>query len=243
MLVRVPEYRRSLGAIKPPPGEEAEPFTHFLALESPTFAPALADTSLKFTPEPVAGFDSDRWDWIGAIALGIQGASVVTVANGHEVRLAEGATFPFPGGSSSAGPLPDGVLPIDFTYDFKTDLVLAGAGGVRLMRQDSPKAFTDVTSLAKLPPSTTGAKYTGAWAADIEADGDLDVVLGTENGAPTVLRNNGDGTFLDLQPFSNMSGLQGFAWADLDADGDPDAAIIDGSAGYMCSVMSAGSIR
>jgi Flp pilus assembly protein TadD len=29
VLVRVPEYRRDLAAIKPPPGEEAVPFTHF----------------------------------------------------------------------------------------------------------------------------------------------------------------------------------------------------------------------
>ena len=46
---------------------------------------------------------------------------------------------------------------------------------------------------------------------------------------PTVLRNNGDDTFLEIHPFNGVSGLQGFAWADLDADGDPDAALIDGS--------------
>ena len=39
------------------------------------------------------------------------------------------------------------------------------------------------------------ASYTGAWAVDIEADGDLDIVLGTKTGEPTVLRNNGDDTF------------------------------------------------
>ena len=38
VLVRVLEYRRDLSAIKPPPGEEAIPFTHFLKLESPTWA-------------------------------------------------------------------------------------------------------------------------------------------------------------------------------------------------------------
>jgi hypothetical protein len=40
---------------------------------------------------------------------------------------------------------PEGVLQVDFNYDFKTDLVLAGAGGVRLFRQDSSSVFTDVT--------------------------------------------------------------------------------------------------
>ncbi len=53
VLVRVPEYRRSLAAIKPPPGEEAVPFTHFLRLESPVFQTAAADAAIKFTPQPV----------------------------------------------------------------------------------------------------------------------------------------------------------------------------------------------
>jgi hypothetical protein len=73
------------------------------------------------------------------------------------------------------------------------------------------------------------ASYTGAWAADIEADGDLDIVLGSTDTLPTVLRNNGDGTFLEIHPFNGITGLRGFAWADLDADGDPDAALIDGA--------------
>jgi hypothetical protein len=97
------------------------------------------------------------------------------------------------------------------------------------MRQDDPKTFTDVTSQAKLPAALTGASYTGSWSADIEADGDLDIVLGSEQGLPSVLRNNGDGTFIEIHPFANISGVRGFAWADLDADGDPDAALIDGA--------------
>ena len=120
-------------------------------------------------------------------------------------------------------------MQVDFNYDFKTDLVLAGAGGVRLFRQDSPSAFTDVTAQTKLPKSVTNARYTGAWAVDIEADGDLDIVLGAKRGLPTVLRNNGDGTFLAIHPFAGITGVRGFAWADLDGDGNPDAAIIDGA--------------
>ena len=54
VLVRVPEYRLSLKAIKAAPGEEAEPFTRFLRLESPVFKPAAADTSIAFNPQPVA---------------------------------------------------------------------------------------------------------------------------------------------------------------------------------------------
>ena len=230
VLVRVPQFRQDLSALKPPPGEEATPFTHFLKLETPTFSPAPADLSLTFTSEPTPGFptkDMD-WGWIGAVPLEIKGAPVVVAATGTEVYIGQ-TSFPFPGGADPIYLRTDSILPIDFTYDFKTDLVLAGAGGLRLMRQDTPNKFTDVTAEAKLPGTITSGKFTGAWAADIEADGDLDIVLGSEEGSPTVLRNNGDGTFLEIHPFNNITGIRDFAWADLDADGDPDAALIDGA--------------
>jgi hypothetical protein len=77
-----------------------------------------------------------------------------------------------------------------------------------------------------------GASYTGAWAVDIEADGDLDIVLGAKEGLPLVLRNNGDGTFTPIHPFPGVAGLRAFAWADFDGDGNPDAALVDG-AGHL----------
>lgn len=228
VLVRVPQYRTDLSHLKPPPGEEAVPFTHFVKLETPTFSPAAPDQSLTFTSKSIDGLDQKDWSWIGAVPLGYTGAPTIVAANAKLVKIGT-TTFPFPGGAASIAPGPDGVLPIDFSYDFKTDLVLAGAGGVRLMQQDDPNKFSDVTPQAKLPTTITTGNFSGSWAADIEADGDLDVVLGTEKDSPAVLRNNGDGTFLEIHPFNGVSGAQGFAWADLDADGDPDAALIDGS--------------
>src|SRR5262249_3267785 len=170
-----------------------------------------------------------RWNWLGAIALGSAGAPVVAMANGREVRLANGATMAFPGGPSAVPPQPEGVLQIDFNYDFKTDVVLAGAGGVGFLRQGETTKFVDVTAQTRLPKTILNANYTAAWAVDIEADGDLDVVLGAQDGAPLVLRNNGDGTFLPIHPFAGVSGVRGFAWADFDADGNADAALIDGA--------------
>ena len=226
VLMRVPEYRRDLSAIKPPPGEEATPFTSFLKLEAPVFKTAPADTAIKFEPRTNAN-NTDKADWVGAIALSGSGAAVVASANAREVKLASGATLPFPGGAANMAPAINGVLSVDFSYDFKTDLVLAGAGGVRLFRQDSPAAFVDVTAETKLPAEVVNGDYSGAWAADIEADGDLDIVLGARRGNVIVLRNNGDGTFLNIEPFPGISGATDFAWADFDADGDPDAAFID----------------
>jgi Flp pilus assembly protein TadD len=230
-LMRVPEYRQSYSAIKAPPGEDVQPFIHFLRLESPVVKPAPADTAIAFDLRPVADTGTAHWNWIGAVQLGGAGAPVIAEANGLEVHLSTGATLPFPGGPSRVAPLPEGVLQLDFNYDFKTDLVLAGAGGVRLFRQDSPNVFTDVTAETKLSQSVLNARYIGAWAVDIEADGDLDIVLGSSEGVPVVLRNNGDGTFVDIRPFAGISGVRQFVWADLNGDGNPDAAIIDAAGG------------
>src|ERR1043165_1129593 len=211
VLVRVPEYRRDLAAIKPPPGEEAMPFRSFLKLETPVFKTAAPDLETKFEPR----IDTDKTDkaekadWVGAIALSGTVAPVVATATAREVRLASGATLPFPGGPNNTPSSRDGVLQIDFSYDFKTDLVLAGAGGVRLFRQDSPSSFVDVTAETKLPAPVINGDYNGAWAADIEADGDLDIVLGARRGNVIVLRNNGDGTFTDIQPFAGVQGVTG----------------------------------
>ena len=226
-LMRVADFRESLAVLQAAPGEEAEPFTHFLRMEPPAFVRAPADIPLSFAPEPLANPGAKHWEWIGAVQLGSAGPPVVAEANGREVHVSTGATFPFPGGPAGVAPLPEGILPIDFNYDFKNDLVLAGAGGVRLMRQDNPKLFTDVTAQAKLPQAVTRASYTGAWAVDIEADGDLDIVLGAKDGLPLVLQNNGDGTFTAIHPFPGVSGLRAFAWADFDGDGNPDAALVD----------------
>ncbi|HEY1262800.1 MAG TPA: FG-GAP-like repeat-containing protein, partial [Terriglobales bacterium] len=227
VLMRVPEYRESLAAIKAPPGDEAQPFTHFLAMASPVFKPAAADSAITFASEPVPNL-AKAWEWIGAVPLGAAGSPAVAVANARQVRLSSGAAFAFPGGAD-AGPTPEGITPLDFNYDFKNDFVLAGASGVRLMRQDSPSKFTDVTVRSTLPKAVLNASYTGAWVMDIEADGDLDIILGAKSGEPVVLRNNGDDTFTVVRPFTGISGLQQLVWADLDGDGDPDVAVIDGS--------------
>lgn len=233
VLMQVPAFRESLSEIMLPPGDQAQPFTHFLRLPSPTSAPSPADTGISFDPQPVPAIGDanppDRWTWIGSLSLNGQGAPTVAVANAHHVRLSSGASFSFPGGPAATGPTPEGILPLDFNYDFKTDLVLAGAGGVRFMRQDSPTAFTDVTAGTRLPQSILDAAYTGAWAVDIEADGDLDIVTGQSSGLPAVLRNNGDGTFTAIHPFAGISGIRQFVWADLNGDGNPDAALLDGS--------------
>ena len=231
VLVRDAEYRQSLAAIKTPPEIVFEPFTHFIKLESPASTPAPPDEQISFTQEPVNEAGAGQWQWCGAISLKGEGADALVYANGREAQIAGGAKLSFPGGPTSQPPSSNGVLGLDYNYDFRTDLALAGAGGFRLFKQEGSGAFTDVTAQTKLSPALTSAAYTGAWAADIELDGDLDVVLGRLNDKPLVLQNNGDGTFKEIFPFADVMTLLDFAWADLDRDGNPDAVMLDSGGG------------
>ena len=135
-------------------------------------------------------------------------------------------TLSFPSGPDAVPPGARSILAIDWDYDFRMDLVLAGSGGLRLFRQTDDGTFADVT-LEALDATVTEMDCFGVWAADIDMDGDLDVVVGLSNLPSVVLRNNGDGTFLIMRPFPNVTGMRGFVWADLDLDGDPDAGLVD----------------
>ncbi len=226
VLQRVAEYRESLDAIKPPAVAETPPFTRLLALAAPSVRAAPEDTGLRFSAQPVATIQGTP-AWLGALQLSSAGAPAIAVAASRRLMVAPSRVLDFPGDADAAGP--DSVLQIDFTYDFKTDLVLAGPSGVRFFRQEEAGNFSDVTTMSKLPKAIANAAYRGAWAADIEADGDLDIVLGTARGEPVVLQNNGDATFDVIAPFKGVDGVSQFLWADLDGDGTPEAVIVDGA--------------
>ena len=226
VLVRLPEYRQSRLAVQDPPETLSEPFTAFLRLRQPSPRPAPPDESLTFAVEalPPAG----RAVWAGAIFLDGDARPALAFVDGRELRIGDARLALPAGGDANHGvPSPHSITALDFDYDFKTDLAFAGDGGFRLYRQESPASFADVTARTKLSPAVVNAAAHGAWPADIEADGDLDIVVGAKEGAPVVLRNNGDGTFAEQRPFATVSPLRDFVWADLDGDGDPDAALLD----------------
>jgi Flp pilus assembly protein TadD len=226
VLTRVPAYRQGLAAVQVPYWQGGELMQQFLRLPSPHSRPAPPDMALTFTVEPlptVAG----SWTWIGAVALNGEDAPQVMVADSREVRSDSGMAFGIPGGPLALPDAQPGVAVLDFNDDFKTDLALVGEGGLRLVQQIRSDMFTDVTARMALPASVTGVPYAGVWVADVDMDGDLDLVLGPPAGSPLGLRNNGDGTFTKIDLFAGLTGLRSFVWGDLDADGDPDAAFID----------------
>src|SRR5581483_1061619 len=253
VMVALPARRESLNRIKwGDASKPGEPLEKFVVLPSPSPLPAPPDTGLNFTAQTVSAPGMARWAVIRTLVLAPEiasdtahnfppsagfhlqarpeGPAYTLLADGKEIRLigpdSKAVTVPFPGGPKATPPSPDGVAALDFNYDFDPDLALAGAGGIRLFQQKKG-AFTDVTAKSGLPADVLNGAYYGVWAADIESDGDLDLVLAPMKGAPLVLRNNGDGTWNVLRLFPGVTDARGFIWADLDNDGDADAAFLD----------------
>ncbi|HEX3449114.1 MAG TPA: CRTAC1 family protein, partial [Isosphaeraceae bacterium] len=225
VLVQAPSFRQDLSAVETPAGTVGEPIEQFLRLTPPRPTPSPPDDALAFAIESLGASASAQ----GVFLLPDgEGTPALFVANGREVRRTDGTgpVLPFPGGPT-ATISPHGVLAVDLNSDFRIDLVLAGAGGLRFFQQKPDGTFADVTAATGLSPEVLGLNAFGAWVADIEMDGDLDIVLGVRDKGSTVLRNNNDGTFGIVQPFAGTIDVRDFAWADLDQDGDPDAAMVD----------------
>jgi len=226
VLRPVPAFRESLASVQTPVERIAEPLDRFLELEPPPARPAPADATIVFASEPVADTPADL---VLALFPTIESPPELLAGGRDGLRTLDGSgAWPYPsvGGGLVATPASASVAALDWNHDFLTDVALAADGGLRLLLQGEDGGFTDATAeaAAGVPLDVPLA---GVWAADVEMDGDLDVIAGPVDGAPIVLRNNGDTTWIAMSPFADVTGVRAFAWADLDGDGDADAAFVD----------------
>jgi tetratricopeptide (TPR) repeat protein len=232
VLAPVPAFSDSLTAVRTPAELIAEPFDRFLVLASPPATPSVPDTSLTFTAEAIGEPSGEPTLVALAFPLGVEGSPALVAADADSVQRIDGreGTWLLPLRRVPEGPAPtrESIAALDWNHDFRTDVALCAAGGVFLLLQNEDETFTDVTARAV---SGTFPTYdcAGAWPADVEMDGDLDLVVGVREGTPVVLRNNGNGTWQVQQPFAGIFNVRAFAWGDLDRDADPDAMFVDAS--------------
>jgi Tfp pilus assembly protein PilF len=225
LLTPSPDFRQSLNAVKTPVEFVGEPFLKFLALPSPNAQPAPADLATNFTAEEVAGVEpANLLDRAAVVVLDAEKAPQPAFYGPNQIQIAGGPRIPIARNARSAS-----VLPLDYNYDFKTDLVAATSEGLRIFRQGNDGAFQDATAASGLPARLTSQSHRGVWSLDFDLDGDLDVLLSPDSAQaePVVLRNSGEGRFAELRPFRNLRGLHSAAVADIDGDGDPDLAVGD----------------
>jgi tetratricopeptide (TPR) repeat protein len=226
-------YARSSLELSPPDTQVGTTWQQFARLAPLQTAPSPSDVDLSFAEVPAKWHDGTAGqDWRQAWPVWLTTTTAepaVFVGHGKQVRRADGATpvLPFPGGEKSVAPSPVGVVVIDWNNDGRGDLLLAGAGGLAFYEQQADGSFVDVNAKTKLGPVELRGDYHGGWAVDIDADGDLDVVLARRGGTPLMLRNNGDGTFTPQPIFPGVNDARDFAWADIDNDGAPEAVLLD----------------
>ncbi|MCB0215213.1 MAG: VCBS repeat-containing protein [Chloroflexi bacterium] len=219
-------FREGIAALQSDFGDVVPPIERFLALETPSAEPAEAALDLRFEVEPI---DAPGASWAKAAHLQADGPPSLLLGYADRLELRAAAGEPVllaetPGGVGAAG-----VLPVDWDNDQRVDLVLAGEGGLRLYQQGEDGGFEDRSGASGLDGQVLVGNYTGAWAFDLDMEGDLDLLLGAAEGPPTLLRNNGDGSWTreDREAFGALNGLFDLVWADLDGDGDGDLGLVD----------------
>ncbi len=114
---------------------------------------------------------------------------------------------------------PCAVMWSDYDNDADVDLWIWNDRGSKvLLRNDGDGVLTDVTGAAGL--DAVGITHPmGIDAADIDHDGDLDYYVSNIGNNP-LLRNNGDGTFVDITQRAGTGGRYGWGLGFEDFDGD-----------------------
>ncbi len=240
VLVEVPAFVDGRRRITPSAELVADPLIRFLRLPAPASTPAPPDDSLTFSAQPMFWPGAGKVTDARAIPLdGAQNPEVVAV-DAATAGLASRTVSPLLEKQGPASRTSSVLLPIDWNHDFLIDVVTGGPDGVRLFLQGDRGSFSDATADASKRAAAGSMDVTGLWAADIEMDGDVDIVVGVRGEPPVVLRNNGDGTWQPIRPFAGVTGIRQFVWGDLDRDGDPDAAMVDdrGSLAVFANLQS-----
>lgn len=230
VLLPTPSFQEGSARVTSPAELFARPFERFLVLPVPSSTPAPPDEGLTFSGEWFGRVDDGRWRFVLQASLDGAARPVIFAASEVELRRLgdmETAFPPAPAGSAVVPVSGSSLVALDWNHDFKTDLAIAGRGGVRLLVQMPGGVFADATPKGRGAWGSDLPDCFGAWPVDVEMDGDLDLVVGLETGAPIVLRNHGDGDWSAQRPFAGVSSVRGFAWGDMDADGDPDAVFLD----------------
>lgn len=159
------------------------------------------------------------------VEVGVGDAVVCAAPNARETQgrwvTRTSPREPVPGGHFRL--VGGGVLLVDLTGDDRLDVFMPGHTQAQLHVQQPDGSFVDEAA-ARLP-AVDLSWATAASAADVEGDGDLDVLVTRWTLPPVLLLAQPDGTFVDGTRASGLRGAwrsQTSSWGDLDADGDLD---------------------
>jgi len=157
-----------------------------------------------------------------AVSHGAGGTLVLAVAAGNAAALdaTDGSVTVLDAPAPRAGKVV-AVLATDLDGDCDDDAVVATDGAPPVLWRRDGTAFTEVGALG-------GQTIAAVAAADVDRDGDLDLVTGA-GGTLVLWRNDGGGTFATdgaaLSANGRVSAVSALALGDLDNDGNPELVV------------------
>lgn len=139
----------------------------------------------------------------------------------------------------AVGTTPTGVTVADFDGDKDNDIVAGNAGGgnFSVLLNNGDGTFASAVSYG-------AADVQFISSADVDGDGDVDVLCTNYPSGLRVIKNNGDGTFGSSKLYSTGSSNFGYvlsAAADFDGDGDMDIAVSASDSNIVSVFNNAGS--
>ncbi len=205
-----------------------EPIQKFLKTENPASTPSPPDMGLTWKQTDLSD-NQVHAKWAGSIWLNGEGKTEALWCDGVHLQSADKVVnADYPGGPQHQVSSTNSILAVDFDFTLKNDIVMAGPGGIKFyLQKPNGTGFEDVTSTTHLSSTILNGDYFGVWQADLNADGDIDLIVAPETGAPFELQNNGNGTFSPRYPFKGVMNVRGFSWVDLENEGNPDACFLD----------------
>lgn len=157
-------------------------------------------------------------------------------------RMINGGTGTFTlGGTIATGVEPRDLALEDFNGDGRTDIAVAAHDDRRVEVRLNQGAGAFGAAVNYVVPGNE--KPSGMVAADLEGDGDVDLVSTTDNngiGLVTVLTNQGAGTFTLANHLSNGVNPSALVAGDFDGDGDKDVVAGDSNAASISAVANLG---
>lgn len=126
---------------------------------------------------------------------------------------------------------PVALVTADFNGDDRADLAVLNRGSddLSMFLSDGHGGFTERTetdSDGRMSRVSAGNLPTGLSVGDINADGELDLLIGNEHGDVLTILGNGDGTF---RPYQRIDRRVGLAITGLGSDAGPAFAVFDQS--------------
>ncbi len=221
VLKPTPAYQESIAALGiGDAGEIGTPLRSFLRLEFPPAQVADADLKLAFdlkeTSEKAA-----RPDLVLAVEQSGKRSSTLLSLSGNSLHTKSSAALPFPGSTTNADSA--SIAALDLNFDFREDLVLVGEKGLRIFLGQEDGSFAPKQPELK----EFDQSWRAVWAVDVEADGDLDLLLSDDRSPLRWIRNNGDLTFTAMDSFIPAKNVRDLRAVDLDGDGDIDLVTLD----------------